>query len=343
MVNSAGANPSRDNDPAKKEPARGRAILEVPVCLFVGEEDHVKEKAVRQLKRALLARETAELNYNVFYGDDSGAREILDCAATLPFFSGKRLVVVKKAEKLTHEDAKLIASYAAAPQRATCLVLCSSDDSILGALYDPDHVRVVRFDRIPAFTLSHRIREAVAVYGKTIDDESVELLKELFGHSEGEILEREIEKLGSFVGTRPRIGVHDVETVAGRGLANSTFELTDAIGRGDVAGALRVLQDSPSTPASRYSDIVGLIAWHLRTLSKGMRLAARGTSTSALARTLRIPRRLEKDFLTRLKKFEAGGLSSKLEILLRADLDMKTGRMDSRSAIETAIVRLCLR
>ena len=313
------------------------------VYLFVGEEDHLKEKALRALKGSLLGEGTAELNYNVFYGNDSSAKEILDCAMTLPFLGERRLVVVKRADKLKQDDKKLLAAYTAKPQTTTCLVLSTEDELFLGDTSSlSGDIGIMRFDRIPPFKLSSWIKETASVHGKTIDEDAIELLTEIFANSDQGILEKEIEKLVSFVGTRSQISAADVEALTGKGLVNSTFDLADAIGRRDAKNALRIFGNLFATAIPRYKDVVGLIAWHLKTLLRGRLLLEKGWNEFAIIRYLKIPTRLKKDFLSQLKISRTEELASKLEILLYADLDMKIGRMDQRSCLEITIVRLCL-
>ncbi len=293
------------------------------VYIFLGQEDHLKEKALKGLKTSLLEGSTAEFNYHLFYGNETGAKEILASASILPFSGGSRLVVVKKAEKLEAEDKRLFAEYLAKPNQKTCLVLDSQDESILEiAPASNQYVETVRFDKVPDFKLRGWISETLSAMGKTADKEALDLLKELFGGDQG-LLRLELEKLAVFVGTHPRITLTDVETVVGEGPISTMFELTDAIGARDAKKAIRVLRRLLSQPrlSSRYGGIVGAIAWHLRRLLKA---------------------RPQGDYASASGKMTARELTEKLEMLLKADLDIKLDRMDSRTALETVVVRLCL-
>ena len=48
------------------------------------------------------------------------------------------------------------------------------------------------------------------------------------------------------------------------------------------------------------------------------------------------------DFLRQLKSIDMDGIRSKMEILLQADLDIKSSGFDPALLFETAVVRLCL-
>ena len=281
------------------------------VYLFLGQEDHLKEKALQGLKTSLLDAPTAEFNYNLFYGNETSAREILACASILPFSGSNRLVVVKRAERLKEEDKRLLLQHLSRPNHRTFLVLDSQDESILEAMPgESQYIEITRFDKIPDFRLLNWIDRTLRAMGKTTEATALELLKELFGKDQG-LLRQELEKLVIFAGNRPGITLKDVEAVVGESFINTTFDLTDAIGRRDTGKALLILKGLLSGPGrgSRYGDIVGAIAWHLKKM---------------------------------MKRSGGGELAGKLEALLKTDLDMKLDRMDPRTALEALVVRLCL-
>lgn len=261
----------------------------------------------------------------------------------MPFSGKKRLVVVKRAERLKEEDKRLLAGYIAKPQVTTCLVVDTTDTAFLeGLAPEGNNIETVSFDKIPELKLSGWIKGYFRSHGKSADEDAVEILKELFGQREHGILERELEKLLTFTGDRVNVTAEDVEEIAGKGLFDSTFDLTDSISRQDAPGALKVLRGLFSAGVPRYVDIIGLISWHLRTLLKGRILWEEGCGEFATVSQLRVPKKLRSTFLAQIKRMSVEGLSSKLEMLLGADLDSKTGRMDPKVALEAAVVKLCL-
>ena len=313
------------------------------VYLFTGEEAHSKEKEISRLKGSLLDKGAAELNYNVFYGNDSSAKEILSCLTTMPFLSPRRLVVVRRAEKLSDVDKKLLSDYASNPQHTSCLVLDAKDDTILkDASCANQHVEIVHFDKIPLFKMSGWIKELLRARGKSIGNEALELLRELLGQRGQGILEKEIEKLASFVEPRKEIKTEDVEEIVDKDLVRTTFDITDAIALKDTEKALGILRHISSLSAPRYGDIIGLISWHLKTLLKSRLLLENGKSEFEVTGGLRVPQRLKSSYMSQIKRQRASDIYPKLELLLNTDLDIKTGKAEPKAALEAAIVRLCL-
>ena len=191
------------------------------IFLFIGEDSYLREKAIKDLKLSLLNNYSRELDYEVFYGDEASAREILDVAATAPFLASKRLVVIKDFEKLSKEDTLRVITYLRKPSESTCLVLETKDDSVLKE-YDSitRYVNIKRFNTPIDQELSSWIRQFVTSHGKYIEEDAVKDLKELQGQNLS-ILTQELEKLITFIGERDRIKLDDVEAIVGGSLTLS--------------------------------------------------------------------------------------------------------------------------
>ena len=103
-------NPASSPNPVS--PLRSGGVNISPAVIFlVGDEKYLKEKAIFELRSSLLDSSSGELDYKTLHGPDTSASEILDCISTIPFFSSKRLVVVKDFEKLPKEDSIKVISY----------------------------------------------------------------------------------------------------------------------------------------------------------------------------------------------------------------------------------------
>ena len=316
------------------------------VYLFVGEEGRLKDRALAELKYSVLGKAAGELGYDLFYGTDASAIDIIACASTAPFLGGRRFIVVKRAERLSEPDKKLLAGYASNPRETTCLVLETTDESALGNFPQNIHVETARFAKVQDSRLAAWITSELRSMGKSPDARAVELLKEVF-ETDQALLSGELEKLASFVGERREIRLEDVEAIIGKGFVSTTFELTDAIASRDYKGALEMLQGLLEAGRSRHSDasgsIIGAISWHLKTLMRAREVfEKKGGSESAVRASLKIPKRIHDDFIAQVKKYSVEDISERLGILLGADLAIKEGRLDSKTALETAVVKLCL-
>ena len=312
-----------------------------PVIFLVGDEKYLKEKAINELRSSLLDGSSGELDYKVLHGSDTSANEILSCASTIPFFSSKRLIVVKDFEKLSKEDTSRIISYIKKPHQHTCLVVDIKDDDILDQ--DPAlnrYIDVLKFTDLADTELSNWITKYISSRGRAIDEDALEILKE----SQGTALlnlSQELEKLITFVGSRKTITRNDVELLVGKGVLASVFDITGSVSERDASRALGIVYDLMSTGKKPY-EIIGLLCLHFRRILKAHALISKGSTESSARQLLRIPRKNAKEFCAQVQSFSSDQIEAKMMVLLEADLSVKRPKYSPSLIMEFTIIRLCL-
>lgn len=311
------------------------------VFLFVGSDTYSKEKAIRKLADSLLDSSSRQLDYKVFRGAHSHAREILDNISTIPFMAPKRLVVVKDFERLPDEDRKRLIEYAKKPSKTSCLVLDSRDD------YVPEdfrraslHAEVKVFGEPTGADLALWIRRFLSENGKKIEPDAVEFLKEARAQNLSQ-LSNELEKLVAFVGARETIKSADVEVLVGRNLVASAFDLTNAIESNKVDEALKVVADL-LTGGKKHFEIIGLLSWHVKRLLRAKTLQLKGGTDTYIANALKVNRKYFGKFFQQVRGLKIDTIRSQMRILLEADLDIKRSKLDPALVLECAVIRLCL-
>lgn len=321
---------------------RSRGVnISSPVIFLVGDEKYLKEKAINELRSSLLDGSSGELDYKVLHGSDTSANEILSCASTIPFFSSKRLIVVKDFEKLSKEDTSRIISYIRTPHQHTCLVVDIKDDDILDQ--DPAlnrYINVVKFTDLADTELSNWITKYISSKGKAIEEGALEILKELQGAALLN-LSQELEKLITFVGNRKSITRNDVELLVGKSVLASAFDIADSVSERDASGAIGIVYDLMSTGKKPY-EIIGLLCWQFKRILKAHALLSKGGTESSVGQLLRIPRRNAKEFWTQVQSFSRDQIEAKMMVLLEADLNIKRPKYSPSLIMEFTIIRLCL-
>ncbi|MFA6321439.1 MAG: DNA polymerase III subunit delta [Candidatus Omnitrophota bacterium] len=314
-----------------------------PVFLFLGADSYSKDQAIKKLSDSIFGSSSRDLDYKVFDCNEDEACDILDHVSTIPFLASKRLVVVKNFKKLSEEDISRIIAYIKNPNKYTYLVIDAEDESIL-----KDHPEIMRnvvssrFGELSDPQFYSRAKEMLssAAPGKNITSDAAKALKELYGGDMGSV-SQELKKLSSFVGDRDQIEAEDVESVAGKHISASAFDLTDAIEVNDLKKALGIISELTLSGKKHY-EIVGLLCWQMKRLFKGRLLLEKGTPDAQIAGALRINRRYCDRFLKQLKASTLTGIESKMKILLETDLDIKRSRYDPAIALEFAVIKLCL-
>jgi len=311
------------------------------VLLFAGSDSYSKEKALDELRSALLNASSRELDYKVFYGDDVDIRELIDCASTIPLLSPKKIIVIKEAEKLSRQDRARLGAYIKKGIGSTCLVLQCADDSLLEEDGLVEYVSVRRFDNLTDRELGLWIERFVnSKSGKSILPDAIEVLRELQG-ADLLSLSQELEKLIAFVGEKKEIGSSDVEELVGKSVMATAFDLTAAIEKSKIDDAMRIIADL-TLSGKRHYEIVGLLCWHLRRMMKARILRDKGESDLRIANALRLSGRYAGEFFNQLNGLDIGKLKARMKVLLDADLDLKRTKYNPSLVLEFALIRLCL-
>lgn len=320
---------------------RGGVNTNPSVYLLVGAERYLKEKAINDLRLSLLDSLCGELDYKVLHGMDTSADEILALVSTIPFFSSKRLVVIKDFEKLSKEDINRLINYIKNPNQYTCLIIDAKDGTMLKD--DPSLVRyakVLKFSNPTDTEVSSWISKFVSFRDKSIEKEAIEMLKELQG---GDLLSlsQELEKLITYTGGRKKITASDVEHLVGKNIMASAFDIARAAAEMDTAKAIGIVYELTSF-GKRAHEIIGLLAWHFRTLLRIKAFLSEGRTEHAITQDLKLPRKRAHEFFTQSALYSYEDMGSKLDILLEADLSIKRARYAPSMILEFAIIRLCL-
>ncbi|MHB8895209.1 MAG: DNA polymerase III subunit delta [Candidatus Geothermincolia bacterium] len=96
------------------------------VYYIYGDEELLVEQALTRLKNLFAAEADADFNMEIINATDAGAEHIVDAAETMPLMAGRRLVIVRGADRLGKKDQEIVSRYLERPNPATTLVLVAS-------------------------------------------------------------------------------------------------------------------------------------------------------------------------------------------------------------------------
>lgn len=310
-----------------------------PVFLFLGSDDYLKEKAVKELASSLLEDSNKDLDYKVFYASETEPAEALDHINTIPFFASRKLVVIKGFDKASDEFIERLINYSKKPLKTTCLILEASGESILKDYPEiTKHVGLRRFGEMTARESDAWIKDYLSGRNKRMAADAVALFKEACGR-DMMAMSQELEKLAAYTGEKAEISYNDVETLVGKSLISSTFELADSIGSGRTADALHICHDLITSGKKEY-EIIGLLCWHFKRMLKAKTLQMKGESDNRIAFSMRIGQKHWPGFFRQVSGTSIDGIRSKIRSLLEADLDIKRTRFDPSLVLEFAVMKL---
>ncbi len=318
-----------------------------PVYLIHGSEDLLLEQAVSRLKRRFADIADMDFNLDVFDGEIADVDEVVTASNTLPFMSERRLVIVRKADRMPIEGLHVLADYAADPNPNTTLVLVASKIAKNLRIYKAiDAFGGVAEYKAPAKREYPRaVVEMFTERGKRIDLDAAEVLVRTVGHDLRR-LSIETDKIVSYMGDTGDAGVafsrHDIETVVSATAPTSIFHFLDALGSRDAGAALRML----SSLLAEGESVTGLHAMsvrHIRRLLSVSALESREDgrhSPAAIAQEVGVPHWKYKNLSHQAGRFAPGELVEALRAAAATEAEMKTSR-ESRLAFERWVLEVC--
>jgi len=297
-------------------------------------EDCLRDQAVATIKAAVLGGAEGEgFNYDVLYGDESDAAEILARASEAPMFGERRLVIVKAADRLPARERDALLPYLEHPCDSTTLVFVAAKldrrQKFTKAL--KERAVTVECSALPDHHLVNWLRREAELAGVRLNEEAILLMKDLavsLKDLDGGALymvRRELEKLAVYMSEGKEAGPADVEAVRGGEPGASVFDLAEAIASRDHGRALRILARNLEAGEAPLR-ILGSLAWQYRQIWKAKdSLRQRGVETDH-----------------RLRRFSEPHLRAAFQMFAEADARLKGGSAGRPARVmESLLFSLC--
>jgi DNA polymerase-3 subunit delta len=320
--------------------AVARGQIEPLYCL--SGERFLVDAAVAAIRKAVLAEAGAGAAFNndSFELKESGIGVVLATARTLPMMARRRLVIGKGIDDVKAADLDPLAEYAEDPNPSTCLVLVAEKVDVRFRAFQALRKRgyLYQFAALKDQALAGWLRAEAKTRKIAIAPDAATLLATLAGPELGRLAQA-LEQLAIYVGGERPIGVDDVEDLVAETREHGIFELTKAIGAGDVTRALALLTNMLRNrePALR---IQFMLARQLRQIWRAKELSAAGASRGDIAAGVGINPYFLDDVLVPARRMSRASLERAFERLYQADLALKTSRAEPEIALSRLVQTL---
>ncbi|MCG2678235.1 DNA polymerase III subunit delta [bacterium] len=321
-----------------REIAAGRVS---PVYLFSGEEEYLKEDALRRIKGALIKPEFLQFNYDLLSGKEISGTELLNKLLTLPVGESKRLIVIRDAQKLNSSVKEKIIEYLESPSQTSCLILWAPKVDLRKKFYATIEKQgeSVTFYLLRDKELSLWVRNYLSRRKKKISTDALGLLIERVGNNLGEMA-GELEKLLICIGKRNEINLEDVENLVGAVKTYTIFALTDAIGKRGEKEALSILSRMMDE-GTLATEILYMIVRQFRFLLRTKNLLEKKLPEDRIIQTLALRPFVAKNLVFQTKNFSQEKLIESFGNLLQAEVEIKSSIKTPRMVLELLILNLC--
>jgi DNA polymerase-3 subunit delta len=313
----------------------------LPALLFLyGEESFFIERALREIVDQTVPVEARDFNLQVFHGKDCRAVSVLDTARTLPAFSPVRLVVVRDAQNLPATELDQFLSYLNDPVPETLLVFTADKIDGRRKFYQVFKTvgALVEFKKLYDNQIPTFVKEQAEDAGISFTEDALALFCKRVGSHLQEI-HGELCKLRNYLGERRVAEPADILAVVTDSRVDSVFELSDALGRKDVAEAIRLLRRLLAEGVAPLL-ILAMITRHFRQLWKAHELLRQRVPEKDMARRIGINPYFLSGLLVQARHFPTDGFRGIFESLLDADLALKSSGSSPDAVLESLLLRL---
>ncbi len=311
-----------------KELAKGKIF---PVYYFYGEEEYLKERAIRKIQEIFLTPRSGD--FEVFYGSEVKGVEIIRSIQTIPFLSPKRLILIKEVRLLPQDFWKEFVAFI--PSTSCVIFLAEKPRPELSQKW----IKVVEFRPPKGGESKYWIREIAKELGKRIDEGAINLLEELVSQNL-EIIFNELHKLANFVGESELIKDRDVLQVTTFVKPKTLFELIELVNEGDAPKALETLHRLLAEGIAPLV-ILTFIVRHFRRLTQAKKMRKDEIPPQEIGKRLNIHPFFLKDFLRQTDQFPSKEVPALFFHFLQADLTLKSSKITKQIILERLIIELC--
>lgn len=325
-----------------------------PVYLLHGEDDFLKDAAVRHLVTAAVEPATRDFNCETRRAGEVDAETLGSLLGTPPMMADRRLLVVRDVAALRKDARKELDRYLTRPAPDVVLALVAlAGGKADKTLLEHPAVTAVEYrpltgDELPKWVAHH----AEAELGGSITPEAADLLVAAVGADLPQ-LAAELDKLLSYT-SGEEIDEAAVSAVVGVRRGETLGDFLDAVAARDPRRALGLLDHVLQQPKTTGVSIVIALATQQLALAWAQAARAEGLPASRLESELfgflkeggGYPGRpwgeAVKAWTRHLSAWSAPALDASLDALLAADAALKESRVSSESQVlSTLVLTLC--
>lgn len=310
------------------------------LILLYGQESYFIERAWFMIRDHVVPPDARDFNLTQIYGKELNAQETMDQARTFPVFADHRIVYIKNADEARNEQLDGLLPYLEDPVPETVLVVTAEKIDGRRKVFQLLKKKglSLEFKKIYENQLPSFVKELAKSFKITLTADALELFCKRVGTNLAEV-EGELEKLAGYLGKSDLAEKADVAAIVSDSRLESIFDLTDAIGEGDRAKALFLLNRlmSEGQPALM---ILSMITRHFRQMRKIKAYLEQNVSQGELPRKMGISPYFLKGMTRQAKRFDVDQYKLAFEQFLYTDLALKSTSTDPKLVLERLILEV---
>lgn len=314
----------------------------LPLYLFYGDEEFLIQEAIDLLIQKAVDPAGRDFNFTTVYCRETGAVELVNLCQTLPFLSGRRLVIAREIEAYKADDLEVLAGYLKDPSPSTCLALISNqgryEKKQVAAAVEANGA-VTRFFPLLDGEMLPWIEGWARKRGLSIRTDASNYLWQAIGNDLRKI-GNELEKVAIYLKDGKDVTLDAVKHVTGDFREYLSFDFAEAIGRKDRDRAIlilsRLIQEGEQPVA-----LLGSVAWNFRRLMRAKGMEASGKGYEEIKRKLGVIFHQSARFQEQMRRYTMKDLRRVFGVLLSTDRQLKSSSLPGRLVLERMILSVC--
>ena len=319
-----------------------------PVWLWTGPEEFQKEELWQRVVAKVVPAGLEAMNAARYRAKDDDVTAVVAVCRTFPMLAARRAVLLMDIEAMTKQEEDVLVEYIRQPAPEAVLILSGSrspGEAKYKRLAEAGAEPIVFWIPFERDTLAW-IRQRFADLGKQCDARVAQLVMQACGAAPGREkvalgeLAPEIEKLALAIGKKTQVTEEDLEGIGRRIDEEQLREMTSALANGNAVGVLRALDGILLFKGYDEVRVLANLTHRIVALLRVRALMDQGVRRDELARLSGVWPSLFEEVERAARGWTGGGLERSLEILAKADLDLKSSGKSSRLILETALLRV---
>ncbi len=308
--------------------------------LLLGPEQYQRQLGLEYIKNHLVPPEAAAFDSSIYSAKETPLDKIFETANTFPMLSDRRLVAVTELDKLAeNQHEKFLKSLDLLLPRSM-LVLVAGDLDRRKKLYKTiqDKGCVVEFRELKGKELARWVEAYAKERGYRISSGIAEKIVNLVG-SDLQSLAGELEKVLLYKGKNAEIAEDALNDLVRDSRQHTIFELTDAIGMRNRAGALVLLAKLLGMGAEPLY-IVTMLARNSRQVLIVKDCLQKGMPSRSIGSAAQIPPFLLEPFIRQARTMDLETVRKMHTGLHDIDKRLKSSSVDAQTLLEVFICAL---
>ena len=307
------------------------------VYLLYGEDGYLRSFWRNRLLKALVPPDDT-INFAKFQGKDLPVQELVSLAGTMPFFAQHRVILAEDSSLFGagHGADSLVDAMGSFPD-STVLIFSEEKPEKTSRLYKAVQKKGVLLElkHPDERMLTDWVLRRLGREGMQIQRSAMNWFLENTSTDMRDV-SNELEKVICYCMGREAVTLEDVKAVIPQKPENRIFDLVDAMAAQNRARAMKLCRDLLSL-REKPLGIVFRLGSHFNTLLLVQDLRAQGYDQNAICEKLGMKPYPARKALQQSAKLSQGQLRRAVERCVRADEDVKSGRLEERMALEVLL------